>query len=658
MKKCNKALSVLACITAAASLVSCNETVTSKNGTLLSYVDQSGVAVDFTTDDLLLNYFENDSSATSDLYGYAYDAFVKKYFSKEENKALLDDIKNEADIRIKQQENKAQENADSNKTQYKDEWNKILDSELSSYREGKRTTERLREKYELEEMKSEITDQFYEKFKDWKDISGDELQEKYNIFSGENGYLEKRLPYHVRHILVKVDAGSNTIYNGQISESDAEDLYNVVEALATGASFGTVAEDHSEDSATSYGNLGIMDKATSFVNEFKLGVYTYDTLFNNNAEVKASLATDEDPFNMLDTKAQFEALGVANIPFAAVQELYNLKSLTKNAENKEVNDGNMNYYPRNIIFNKYFNNHNFGFITLTDTKFDDAATLKTKGQTGTVGNTYYTDLDADGKWAVGSAYTGDTTGLSIDQAHKSGFKDITLKDGTVMSKVLCDENGNPILVVRAGTSDYQGVHFITIERSALEKTATYAYLDTDGNEVGTYTSTLNEYYAAESPVTLSGRLNSNFPHVEFSGKTVNKKSYINNVVSDYNSYTSRADTLKSTIKSFDPSYNYRVYLWLMETVNDSGEEATVTVTVSGGKETNVTEIINKYVYKEIAKNEKNFKIDNKTWKDYLTYLENQKQERKTKLIPETCALGFASGTGYEDGGICKYVSKA
>ena len=274
MKGCKKALSLLISVAALTSISSCGEPVTSKENTLLSYTNNEGVSVDFTADDLLLNYFDSQlSTSNQQLYDIVYEALVKKYFSLESNQTAYQEIKTNAENEIRRQKNNAEENAVTNQTKYEEEWEKILDTELSDIREDKRTEELLREKYEYDYMKTKIADEFYDKFKSWKDINEiedeteRELQQEYNIFSGDNGYLEKRLPYHVRHILVKVDAASNALYNGQISSSDATGIYNVVDALAKGTSFGTVAEDHSEDSSESYGNLGIMDKATSFVNE-------------------------------------------------------------------------------------------------------------------------------------------------------------------------------------------------------------------------------------------------------------------------------------------------------------------------------------------------------------------------------------------------------
>ena len=88
---------------------------------------------------------------------------------------------------------------------------------------------------------------------------------------------------------MKVSAAGSDLYNGRITEAEAKKLYAVANRLAiqrNGETFGEVAREMSEDgSKEQFGDLGIMSKATSFVNEFKLGIYAYDSVFNQNAEV-------------------------------------------------------------------------------------------------------------------------------------------------------------------------------------------------------------------------------------------------------------------------------------------------------------------------------------------------------------------------------------
>ncbi len=646
-------LSAAACI----SLSSCD--VTSKKYTLLSYTTADGsTQVDYTTNELLLKYLTEDSASTSELYDIIYEAMLKKYYSDDSRSTQLRELERLTDQQVEDYKDEAEDNADSSSISYSDAWEAILDEQLSDLQEDRRDEDALWDKLLVENMKDAIGDEFYDEFKDWKeDTSADDydLQKQFNIFWGENGYLENRKPYHVSHILVELDAEDDTIYDAEISSDDAEEIYNVLDPLAhSDSSFGTVAEDHSADSADNFGNLGIMDIATSYVDEFKLGIYIYDTLFNTDDDVEDYLETNSDPFNMGDeNKDFFEELGVGFIPYEAVEQLYNYRNQTLSSSGLEVNEGNAAYYPRNIIFNTYFNTHSVSFITKEQWSYSDADSLVSSTRTATNGETIYSDVDEEGWWSNGNA---------IDDITLTGFKDITFNTydssgnaSTVTKSVLCDEDGNPIMVVRAGTDDYQGIHFIVVERSGIDNSQNYG-------ETGD-TSTLAEYFAAEAPISVSGSgygLNTDAPtYTNAEGETVAKTTYINNVVSTYEDYQSRAEDLKDTIKDFDEAYDQRIYTWLKATT-DLG--STITVTFSDGEtETTVdiNEKVDNYVNRIIAQTASSYTIDDDTWEDYVEYLTNQTELRTTKLIPITCAVNFSSGWGDESSNlykVCNYES--
>lgn len=131
--------------------------------------------------------------------------------------------------------------------------------------------------------------------------------------------------------------------------------------------------------------------------------------------------------------------GIGFIPFSVTQKIGEVADMVTNPiSNKKVNDGDADYYPRNIYFNYYFNDHGISVIT-NETE---------------VGNF---------KRVVG-----------FD-------KPILCADGDV---------NKPVLVTRAGSS-YQGVHFMVVEKSAIgstnEELTTYydkrtpAQLTKDGN---------------------------------------------------------------------------------------------------------------------------------------------------------------------------------
>ena len=200
----------------------------------------------------------------------------------------------------------------------------------------------------------------------------------------------------------------------------------------------------SEDtgSAANFGDLGIMSKATSFVNEFKLGLYAFDAVFNADEEVSSNAYKLEVPEDAVDF---FEELDIGVIPFYAFEELNRFADITKDENGDPVNNNDPLYYPRNILFNKFFNRHNVSVIS--------------------------------------------PEGLEADY-DLPGFNEVDELGGET---VLTDEEGRVILAVRAGTGSgeggYQGIHFIVVERSALIDTI---------NGVS-----LEDYYTTEIPGTAN-----------------------------------------------------------------------------------------------------------------------------------------------------------
>ena len=621
MKKSKKVLILTASVAGLLSLASCGE-VTSKGNILISYKDTKGTKINYTAEELFAKYTKSSRNSNSAYYDAIYDVMVRQWFELEENEIYKNECDKNANIQLEALKEKADQNHDDNGTLYSDEWENILDSELSDLAEDKRTTKELILKLQLDEYKEKLQDIFYDQFKSWK--KGDTAQAQNNLFWGDNGYLKEKLPYHVKHILVNVDASSGKYYDAEISESNVKDLYSAISQLANGTNFGLVAQLISDDaaSAETYGDLGIMDTSTSYVNEFKLGLYAFDTYFNTDEEISKSLQSDENPFSIPEEEGNYvKSLGIASIPYGAIVKMNELKDVTKDSNGKQVNDGDSTYYPRNILFNKYFNNRNLAFITPDDISGENP----TAYYEDDLLNTHYSDLDnVTGKWTNGNE--------NPTYSAMKGFQEITLKTydsngnqtGTEKRKVLCDNAGNPIIVVRAGSSSYQGIHFITVERSALAETQ-------DG-------VSLNEYYASENPLTSSGTVNNNFP-TDDNGNL--KKTFVNSYEMSYEKYTERVNTIKNNVKDFDKNYEMRIYEWLEENLNIEYNE------VDG---VNLGDKIDEYIATArytTAYDERTSNTD--TWESFIELLEVQQSQRKTKLIPETCALHFKDGyKGHSD----------
>jgi hypothetical protein len=394
------------------TLSACTNPVTENtDGFLITMKDKDGVAVGYDADALFGQYRDNEFGVSRFIEAVS-ELVIRNQINQEDatSQALKAEITRKAEISVDGVKETARTNANTNGTNYNDELQTLLDSY------NVEDLEELQDYFAYRTMKQEVEDRFFEDNQD-SFLLGDDFGP---------GYLNERLPYHVKHILVKVSAAGSDLYNGRITEAEAKKLYAVANRLSlqkNGETFGEIAREMSEDgSKEQFGDLGIMSKATSFVNEFKLGVYAFDSVFNEINEVQENAGKLNVP---ADAISAFQEIGLGEIPFHAFESLNDYADVTRDVNGNPVNNNDTMYFPRNIIFNKYFNRHNISVIT-------------------------------PAKLEEGESYDFD------------GFRQVPeLDDDTVLT----DENGKVILVVRAGTgsgeSGYQGIHFIVVERSAL-----------------------------------------------------------------------------------------------------------------------------------------------------------------------------------------------
>ncbi len=605
MRKSKISLALVGSLLSVTALAGCNEVTASDKGYILTYTNSSGEKINYSADELFGTYY-NDSSSLSTVFDKIYKLIVRNSFKAGGEYAdKYNDVRQKAQNDVDGDKKTARQNADTNGTSYDEEFNTILSSHDCE------DEEELLEYYTYQRESTEFEDGFYEKntahLRDSVPTEGD----KYD------GYLHKKLPYHVRHILVKTEgeSSSTNYWNSSITEKDARKLNNVVTLLANKVSFGQIASEYSEDtgSKANYGDLGIMDLDTSYVNPFKLGIYAYENLYNGDATIHAGAAASNLAMNATIKNNYYNAVDyhaesvtgddtglITTIPYGVFGKLQEYSNVTRDENNSTVNDDNSIFYPRNIMFNKYLNRFSLAFITPNDpvapevTAFD-TVTESTKGGPEV------------------AAYTA-----------LPGFKDVTFSkaDGTTYTqKVLVSSTNKPILVARAGTSDYQGVHFITIERDALVATE---------NGVS-----LSEYYTTKYP----GQ--NDYPQ-DASGN--DKNTYVNFLDQDTKDYKSRAESVESKIKSFDKNLNkyiFRTYL----------ENQTLVI-----KDDKLNTNLKTWMDKTIEKADRDAALDwEETWENYIHTLEQQKVERR-KLVSEACAIGFlsaAKGTEWTKiGGLC------
>ena len=117
-----------------------------------------------------------------------------------------------------------------------------------------------------EQKKTRVEEQFWEKNKTSEEFY--------------DSYIENRLPYLVKHILLKIDENTNgnkIANNVNVSQTEAEKLYDIINRLKNGDTFSYVANHFSEDSGSiATGGAYYMDTTTSFVDEFLYGTYIFD----------------------------------------------------------------------------------------------------------------------------------------------------------------------------------------------------------------------------------------------------------------------------------------------------------------------------------------------------------------------------------------------
>lgn len=560
------------------SLSACSNPVTANpDGRVITITDKNGETFAYTADDLFGTYRGNEIGVSRFVEAIT-EVVIRNQINQTDaaSVALKAEILRKADISVDGVKETARNNATTNNTNYNDELEKLFDSY------NVEDLEELKDYFAFRTMKQEVEDRYFK-------------NNKTNFVLGDDygpGYLSNRAPYHVKHILVKVSAAGGDLYNGRISEAEAKKLYAVGARLAlqrNGETFGEIAREMSEDgSREQFGDLGIMSKSTSFVNEFKLGIYAYETVFNQNETVVENRDILDVPEFAQD---YFDNLGLATIPFHAFVSLDEFASVTKDVNGSPVNDNDPLYFPRNVLFNQYFNRHNIAVVT------------------------------PESRGGGDFAYP--------------GFREVSELGN---QKVLTDENGKVILVVRAGTgsgeSGYQGVHFIVVERSALIDTI---------NGVS-----LVDYYTTEIPGTT------NYPKFTNEDETngfgiagQNKPTYVNFKVTTTANYKDRAETLNNEIRNFDRFFNFR----MLENLIDN---QAVTF-VDEDLETAVLRYLE--ITRESAAFDESLQQRN-TWNAFIEYLEYQEFQRQ-RLIDEDCAYDYltnANGLYNAVGGTC-YVQK-
>ena len=656
MKKSKLSLGLVTSFVAALALAGCSD-VKAKDNSILTFTGYDGVQYELATD-ALYDQYRKDNSVISTFYDKVLEVLIRDRFESgqaiENASKDYQQIKDEAEVDVKAAKAKATENAKSNKTKYETEWDAILSSE------GVEDEDELLQKYIYNKEKAVLEDALYASLTQKTD---DKLKKEWieGVYD-ENGVQTRKgaRPYHIRHILAKVESGASDYTRGTITSDQAIKLSNI--GLALGLSndtFGGVAYRLSEDEGSGklYGDVGTTTaKASSsgtfsMVTEFQLAIYIYDALYAGkdvNSQTYKDLIPNSVPSTATTPAGAFDS--ITKVPYQVFDLLKSEENggygdVTKNGNKQIVGQGEEVVYPRNILWNKYLNHHEPFVITnesVTDiydgTEYDlDSSVANIQTMLGNA-KADWTKMEVGAtkaNYAVLDKKEGSTGFVACSALTEIPALATKLGNDT---KILVDENNNPIFGVR---SEY-GIHFIIIQKSAFESTEDLA-----------------KWYQVYSPKQAD------YP-TEGEDKTA-ITSYVNYAKFDDDQMTSRASAIKDAIKGFDGSYQYRIYDEL-KSFAESNNRFNFSEGSEGQKAKELLESIDNFITLQKAKNAYDQEVGYElAWDNFMLKFDEQTAERakEQRVVPWVAAIGFKKGIDYTTvqdlykiGGLCYYGDKA
>ena len=664
MKTGKRSLSLAMSILAIASLTACDDDYNYPDAKWKEGIIVNVDGKDYKYDEIY-QLFDNSKGSAQAYFNVAKNILAQLVTPK------TDTMLSNVDTKINDLKNTWKTNARTNNTSYKEEQEKTFDSE------NVEDLDELREKYISQQQVEKNSQDFYE-------INANGVTDpSYTYYISEQmtkDYVTNQAPYHVSHVLVKVDASSDGegYWNGKITADNAKKIGNAVRMLASSDSFGSVAQLVSEDegSAKMYGELVTttegsqsvaMEKTTSYINEFKLGLYAYEAYLNPktkaaevNTAVRASLrvpgqAAASSSFDYKNDTAVSELItdgtlvgknGAFGIPLSKAITLGYVADVEKNiVDGSKVDYASETQYPRNILFNNYFNYHGVNFL------YDDSDTYEAEFLADAItvgahsGETILTLNDVKdklpSKYAEYEYVKGQLSKIDAgkfktvegisDNLYNYDFDVITKK--SVLTKIPTskkilvekDTDTNPVIIVRGGSSGYQGIHFIVVNNDPFV------------NSQNTY-----QYYRTNIPDASAD------PASAKSADYSTNPSLINYVKADINSnttYNARRDAVVAAVKASDSNIDFRLY---EENIKKFGADKFNELLGD------YAGIINKYIEitKESSELGKNSSLD-ESWETYIQTLALQEEITPRGLVPEVCVSAFEGGNyGTALEGIC------
>lgn len=629
MKKSKLSLGLVTAFVASLALSGCSSSINGKKNSLVTFEGHNGEVLDVVTDEMYKDYLKG-VNGIKDFYDKVLEVLIRYEFEhgkKAEPDKSYSTIVEEAKNNVKAQKNTAEENEKSNGTSYSDEWEAIL----NNY--GVENEKELLEHFIYQIEKTQLEDWFLKQEEETlvKQFIGiNETGADQGKAVTAEGYpdLVGRLPYHIRHILVKIETDGNNFTNGVITSDQATKLYDIVHLLNSGINtFGDVAKISDDTSKSDYGDVGIMtNKASStgdlqMFPEFQLGIYVYDALVKNKDKAFAGVDADAG-LALSHAKAkganslvadEFTSIpGLVEVPFSVFEDLGAVSDVDVDEAGYSLSENDA-VLPRNILYNRYLNHRNPFVITNADrTTYEEL----TKGD--------FADLDNTVNPNSINKSSRDDASLNIKTSlgeKKCGFIDASLVglSTTPGTKVLTDENDNVIIGLRSSSG---GIHFIVVQRSIFDVN--------DGVDANV---SLAQYYTTEVPGATD--------YPQHNGQ--DKNTYVNfiNAKNDKSVYEKRATDVKDAIKSFDPTYEYRLYEWLMTQYSSR-------FTYKFNLDTEIKNYVTSQREDNKVTQEDGMKL---AWDEYLELIAVQDEFRTTsetvgsetvytRVVPEGCMIGF------------------
>ncbi len=692
MKKSKSALCLVTLLATCAALVSCNKPTQAQDGTIFTYTTAQGKTISYTASELLKSYQQAGNSASTE-FDKVYEVLIRKLYKTPEMATSLERCEREAEAQVASQIQSATKNAESNKTTVREELEKVFNNlnvnnlqELRDYYLYQEEKEQYETKFNNDYLDA-IRDGSVNGLTDDQNYLM-AASENYGI---ENrGWIKEQVPMNIRHILVKVSAADGDYTQGELSEDkssagEATKLATTIMRLAgADRATGTVAAPKrepfyeialdSEDtsSAASYGELEnpttkVMDQ--DLVPEFKLGTYAFETLYNkaytgtelsdaekayykNNVatltpgltegattvddNIDATQVLDDTGTKIYDFFKDGETYddgtkgGIGQIPYGAAVALLKAAKVTTDKNGSDVWGGKATFYPRNILFNKYFNKHNICVITPNDIAYNDNSI------SAELNNGQY-------KAEYGSlpGFQFNTTNVLPQFEHN----------------VLTNDEGSIILAVRAGGSSYQGIHFMVVQRSGLDLEGAF-YTPSITTDAAT-TSSLSEYYTMVKPGEAG------YPTSTGGERKLTFINYNNEQDSQSATWNTRQNRITNAVKNYNGAISTYIFQRLIEQGSIKFVDEAMEKRVQNYSKT-----------KRISTKDDNYQTWVTNWKSYAEKIEEQNRQRsmqfkfaneggsyegnatdKHHMLSEVCAIGYKdhNSRDWEKGGRCYYV---